>query len=441
MQRFLSFRPARSALITRSVRRTSFQAIPPRSLPSFPIPNSFRRNFAFKSLHQESNSSAPGASAVSEQETRKDGGEKKKWGKGSKTLIFTSGVGLVFTAAMASQLEENSSWLVAFFKTIPARLLSRLWGDVNHLQLPMWAREPVYHLWTYLFDCKLEEVQRPLTEYENLAAFFSRSLKDGVRPMSESILVSPVDAKVSVFGKLDPVNGYRIDQVKGMSYSLSSFLGESVSKLLPPLPPSPSSLNPASSVSASPQPSLHYIVLYLAPGDYHRIHTPCDMSVDVRHHFAGEMFPISPLFAKVCPSLFTRNERVIVAGAWKHGFMSVSPVAAYNVGNMTLTFDNEMVTNKCWQSMTHSPEQINAYGQGTGSYVKHFKGSVNQKVGKALENVNEMSLKLGKGDEFGAFRLGSTVVLVFETKDADYQFSVKEGDKVKVGQSLGYVVK
>lgn len=32
---------------------------------------------------------------------------------------------------------------------------------------------------------------------------------------------------------------------------------------------------------------LCYAVLYLAPGDYHRIHAPADWSVDERRHFPG----------------------------------------------------------------------------------------------------------------------------------------------------------
>jgi len=40
--------------------------------------------------------------------------------------------------------------------------------------------------------------------------------------------------------------------------------------------------------------------------------------------------------------------------------------------------------------------------------------------------------------EMGGFKLGSTVVLVFEAPD-DFEFAVRPGQKVKVGQKLGDV--
>ena len=38
----------------------------------------------------------------------------------------------------------------------------------------------------------------------------------------------------------------------------------------------------------SPMKGLFYCVLYLRPGDYHRIHSPADWNVLVRRHFSGD---------------------------------------------------------------------------------------------------------------------------------------------------------
>jgi phosphatidylserine decarboxylase len=45
-------------------------------------------------------------------------------------------------------------------------------------------------------------------------------------------------------------------------------------------------------------------------------------------------------------------------------------------------------------------------------------------------------LCVSKGQELGTFRLGSTVVLIFEAPP-DFEFSVQPGDRVLMGQRLG----
>ena len=44
----------------------------------------------------------------------------------------------------------------------------------------------------------------------------------------------------------------------------------------------------------SPGTQLRYCVIYLAPGDYHRIHSPAAMKIKSRRHFPGTLFPVAP---------------------------------------------------------------------------------------------------------------------------------------------------
>jgi phosphatidylserine decarboxylase len=285
---------------------------------------------------------------------------------------------------------DELSWGAAFCKTLPLRMLSRLWGDVHHIKLGESMRIPMFKFWTWAFGCNLDEMRDPLESYENLNAFFTRHLKPGARPISSDPLVSPTDGVLTVLGKMEP--GERIDQVKGLSYSLKRLLG--------------------AQPKIDPKSNVYYAVIYLAPGDYHRIHCATDFKLSTRRHVAGELFSVSPHFVKLVPSLFTLNERLVLEGSWKHGFFSMVPVGAYNVGSIVFELEPELRTNRF---LSKSAEYY-------------------RPISKAID------MDVAKGAEVARFELGSTVVLVFETKDAEFDFGIKAGEKVKVGQSLGKVV-
>lgn len=53
---------------------------------------------------------------------------------------------------------------------------------------------------------------------------------------------------------------------------------------------------------------------------------------------------------------------------------------------------------------------------------------------KVLKEGKE--LKFERGEEMGGFRLGSTVVMVFEAP-VGFEFCVQEGQVIKLGQALG----
>ena len=53
----------------------------------------------------------------------------------------------------------------------------------------------------------------------------------------------------------------------------------------------------------------------------------------------GDLFSVSPWMAKRLQNLFVLNERVALLGRWKHGFFSMVPVGATNVGSIKIDFD------------------------------------------------------------------------------------------------------
>lgn len=76
--------------------------------------------------------------------------------------------------------------LVTLFKVVPTRVLSRLWGKVNDIDLPVSLRGPAIRFWTWAFDCCLEEAEEEdMSKYPNLGAFFTRKLKADARVIDQ----------------------------------------------------------------------------------------------------------------------------------------------------------------------------------------------------------------------------------------------------------------
>ncbi|CAA7023763.1 unnamed protein product [Microthlaspi erraticum] len=343
------------------------------------------------------------------------------------------------------ELEFHQDVKASFLGILPLRSISRAWGSLTSLEIPVWMRPYVYKAWARAFHSNLEEAALPLEEYASLRDFFVRSLKEGCRPIDPDphCLVSPVDGTVVRFGELKGNRGM-IEQVKGHSYSVPALLG--TNSLLPMVPEgkgeseeeeaagakgdkswlrvSLASPKLRESVSASPVKGLYYCVIYLRPGDYHRIHSPVDWNALVRRHFAGRLFPVNERATRTIKNLYVENERVVLEGVWKEGFMALAAVGATNIGSIELFIEPELRTNKPKKKLfpTEPPEERVYDPEGHG-------------------------FKLEKGKEVGVFNMGSTVVLVFQAPTAnspegsgscsDYRFCVKQGDRVRVGQALG----
>ena len=46
------------------------------------------------------------------------------------------------------------------------------------------------------------------------------------------------------------------------------------------------------------------------------------------------------MVVKKITNLFAMNERVVLEGDWEHGYFSISPVGATNVGSIKVSFDS-----------------------------------------------------------------------------------------------------
>ncbi|KAG8528828.1 uncharacterized protein KY384_006517 [Bacidia gigantensis] len=414
------------------------------------------------------------------------------------------------------RIRPSGPWQVQIMSTLPLKGLSRLWGRFNELEIPYYLRVPGFRLYSFLFGVNLSEAsETDLHNYNNLASFFYRSLKAGVRSVDpdSSALLSPADGKILQFGT---VERGEVEQVKGVTYSLDALLGRETSRstvvkehiaddekdkfndkeaeradeefaklngisyTLPNLFSGPESHENSTSIDASTNPkssseaevradlalgdgsskswfspkqrtptTLHYVVIYLAPGDYHRFHSPASWVVSIRRHFAGELYSVSPWLQKKLPGLFTLNERVVLLGRWRWGFFSFIPVGATNVGSIKINFDRELRTN----SLVTDTEADKA-AEEASSRGEPYSGYASATYMEASKVLGGHALK--RGEEIGGFQLGSSIVLVFEAptgsrksldegwdggaRGGGWKWAVKKGQHVNYGQAIGHVL-
>jgi phosphatidylserine decarboxylase len=135
---------------------------------------------------------------------------------------------------------------------------------------------------------------------------------------------------------------------------------------------------------------------YLAPHNYHRVHAPCAGELHHAAYIPGDLFSVNQSTALHLPDLFARNERLVCRFR-----TSAGPTAVVMVGAMLVAGIKPV-----WLEEAYKPR---------------------------LQITNEMKRTFSQGDELGHFEMGSTVILFFKERMA---FSVKEGERVKYGQSI-----
>jgi phosphatidylserine decarboxylase len=259
--------------------------------------------------------------------------------------------------------------------------MSRVAGRFSDLRLPAAVLAPAIRAYARAVGADLSEAELPPEAYPSFNAFFTRRLREGVRPIAdgEGVVVSPSDSRLSAIGAAPPDG--RLEQVKGSSYSIDAFLG--------------------SAEDAAPFRRGVHATLYLSPAMYHRVHSPVDGRVRAWRYVPGRLFPVNGAGVRSVPGLFTRNERVaLFLDTEAHGPVAVVLVGAANVGRMSLPFA-DLVTNR---------------GRPAGRVVPAEPVAVR------------------RGDEIGAFNLGSTVVLL--VADPGLVPAAGAGDLVRVGQAL-----
>jgi len=317
-------------------------------------------------------------------------------------------------AQLETQCRPQVGYTARSLRKVPWRILSRNWGKIAHTVFPHWVN--VFLIWLYvkLFSVNISEAETAdIGEYRSLGHFFSRRLRPGLRPVSQSgALVSPADGTVTHQG---PFAGGFLQQVKGVHYSINYFLGvDGQDKLHAACDDVRDFLHHRDGST-----SLFQWVVYLSPGDYHRFHSPTEWTVLRRRHFPGELLSVKPSMVNAFPGLFHVNERVAWLGKWRHGFFSLTAVGATNVGSIHAAFDPELRTDQPWALKSECSMASTCSRRTFHFHEKSFGAD---------------PVDLQRGQEFGHFEFGSTIVLIFEAPKG-LQYATPMG-RVRVGEML-----
>ena len=274
---------------------------------------------------------------------------------------------------------------VAFQYIMPQLYLTQLagwfaqqkWGAITHFVIKVFAKK---------YNVDMSEAKKEnFSDYESFNQFFIRELKDDARKINENptALCLPADGRVSQIGH---INDERLLQAKGHFFSLSDLLA-------------------GDEELVNTFKNGEFATIYLSPRDYHRVHMPCDATLRKMIYVPGDLFSVNPFLAEHVPNLFARNERVICVFDTAFG-----PMVQILVG-ATITASMSTV----WAGVINPPR--------TGEV-------------KVWTYQGDNAIKLTKGQEMGAFQLGSTVINLFPANSVTLAEHLEVDVPVRMGEIL-----
>ena len=268
---------------------------------------------------------------------------------------------------------------------LPQHLLSRCTGWLASLRHPVWLKNWLIHIFIKQFKVDMTEAAEPdPTRYASFNEFFTRPLREGVRPMAEADLVCPADGAISQLG---PIKFGRIFQAKGQAFSTVELLGGDTQR-------------------ATQFIDGNFATIYLSPRDYHRVHMPIKGRLTATSYIPGQLFSVNQVTAENVPRLFARNERLVC-----YFDTAAGPMALILVGAMIVAGIETV-----WSGRVAPPTSTPLFRD----YV----------------SLPE-SVELEKGAEMGRFMLGSTVILLFPKGAVEFDASYLAGTSTRLGESLG----
>jgi phosphatidylserine decarboxylase len=273
------------------------------------------------------------------------------------------------------------------FSSFVARKASHAIGRLADIELPSSMLMPFIKIYATGFQVSLDDAEVPEQGFQTFGEFFGRRLKPGLRPISEnrSSLISPCDGEIVSMGEINPGQNPSFS-IKGFHYNIGGLLGAS---------------GQVDQYSGG-----GFMVIYLHPRDYHRVHSPVEGSLCHVRHIPGAFSPVASWSERRIEGIYQKNERVVFQLSLPSDqSMALVMVAAFGVGNI---------------ASEYCPEH------GASSRV-------------CRERAFDPSVTVDRGDELGAFLLGSTVVMLWSQGAIKLDESLLRGATM-MGTRLGQIV-
>jgi len=271
-------------------------------------------------------------------------------------------------------------------RLIPRAKVSRAVGRLAESAWPDPVGRAVVSLYSRAYEVALDEAAGG-DDWGSFDAFFTRTLKDGARPIAtgERTIVSPSDGRVDSAGEITADARF---VVKGRPYKVAELVG-------------------------GEEEAKRYVggrgcVIYLSPRDYHRVHSPVDGELVRIRSMPGDYFPVNSIGVKHVPNLFVRNRRVS---------FEFDTSKASGLGRVTLVMVSAMIVGR----ITASAVEGHDVPFGDHNFDK--------------------PIRVARGDEVGIFHLGSTCVLFLEKRAsgswAKSEGSIRYGEPLHEARDLG----
>lgn len=268
---------------------------------------------------------------------------------------------------------------------IPSAVASRAFGVVADHAFPQPVQHAVNSAFARLARLNMQESGVRLEDCRTLNALFTRPLAENARVISSDDVVSPVDGTLSFAGRI--CEGTLLE-AKGRQYDVTT-------------------------LAAADDPELtdwmrdaYAFTIYLSPSNYHRIHAPSTGSVTHVSYAPGRLLPVNRLGYLLADDLLPANERLTSFIETSKGRRcALVKVGATCVGKITLLYD-DFKTNRSL-----------------------FKSPFVRKLPTPWQIVS--------GEQIACFELGSTVVLLVESRSFVPNAELYTGMPVKMGFGLG----